>query len=228
MFKTVLVCSDGSDQALHAARAAAEIASRFDATLLLLNVFDDSVSSVPYMGVWQLGISPDVFNRYASQVQQEAEKRTGAVIKEAGVPFEPLREMGHPLDIILSVADRKNVDLIVLGSRGLSPWKSLLLGSVSDGVLHNATCSVMIVHADRSAIRQILLPSDGSEGAQQATDAAVALTKAFHSEMTVLNVFEPLRQYLNVSMDDLNPELYSWRVKARRTSVTITASLKPG
>jgi len=61
MFKTILVCSDGSDPALNAARTAAHLACKFEAQVILLNVFDDSVSTLPYLGVWELGIRPEDF-----------------------------------------------------------------------------------------------------------------------------------------------------------------------
>jgi nucleotide-binding universal stress UspA family protein len=54
---------------------------------------------------------------------------------------------GPPADAILRVAEARNVDLIVMGARGLGSLGSLLLGSVSQKVLAHATCPVMIVRA---------------------------------------------------------------------------------
>ncbi len=145
MFKTILVCSDGSDAALHAARTAARIACQFGSEVILLNVFDDSIGRMPSLGVWEIGIPLTDFVQYASKVQQDAEERTGAVFMEAGVPFRPLQEMGNPVEIILSVAERKSADLIVMGSHGQGGFDRLTLGSVSDKVTHHATCPVLIV-----------------------------------------------------------------------------------
>ena len=191
MFKTVVVCSEGSDSALNAARTAAGVACKFDSKVILLNVFDDNISLLPYLGVWELGIPPEEFRQYASKVQQDAEERTAAVFDAAEVPFLPFREIGNPAEIILSVAERKGADLIVLGSRGLGGFERLTLGSVSDKVAHHAACPVLVGRGHSAKFRRILLASDGSVEAQKAASSAFALAKQLGADLTVLNVFEP-------------------------------------
>ena len=191
MFKTILVCSEGSDSALNAARTAAAIAGEFGSEVILLNVFDDNISALPYLGVWELGIPPEEFRQYASKVQQDVEERTGAVFNAADVPFLPLREIGNPVEIILNVAELKSADLIIMGSRGLGGFERLTLGSVSDKVAHHASCPVLIERGQSVKFRRILLASDGSVKAQQAASVAFALAKWFGADLTVLNVFEP-------------------------------------
>ena len=74
-FKTILVCPDGSEQALNAARSSGNFARQLQANVVLLNVFDDSDSNLPYQSVWQLGISSEAFMRYASQVHHDADSQ---------------------------------------------------------------------------------------------------------------------------------------------------------
>ncbi|HEX5887229.1 MAG TPA: universal stress protein [Pyrinomonadaceae bacterium] len=52
---------------------------------------------------------------------------------------------GSPKQVIVEVAEHWGADLIVMGSRGLGTWTRLLLGSVSNAVVHHAKCSVEIV-----------------------------------------------------------------------------------
>lgn len=52
---------------------------------------------------------------------------------------------GSPQQVIVEEAENWGADLIVVGSRGLSAWNRLLLGSVSNAVVHHAKCSVEIV-----------------------------------------------------------------------------------
>ena len=59
---------------------------------------------------------------------------------------EYIVRMGSPADVILEEAARVGVDAIVMGSRGLSDIKGLLVGSVSHKVLHAAKCTVVTVH----------------------------------------------------------------------------------
>ncbi|MCW2277192.1 universal stress protein family protein [Heliophilum fasciatum] len=53
--------------------------------------------------------------------------------------------MGNPAYAICEYAEEHNMDLIIIGSRGMGEIKSLLLGSISDRVLHLAKCPVLIV-----------------------------------------------------------------------------------
>lgn len=54
-------------------------------------------------------------------------------------------KIGDPAKIITEIANSKNYDLIIMGNRGMSAFKELLLGSVSLKVMHHARCPVMIV-----------------------------------------------------------------------------------
>lgn len=58
---------------------------------------------------------------------------------------------GSPRETIVDEADRWGADLIVMGSRGLSAWGRLLLGSVSNAVVHHAKCSVEIVRKSETS-----------------------------------------------------------------------------
>lgn len=57
--------------------------------------------------------------------------------------------LGHPAEEIVAAAGEADVDLVVVGARGLGPVKRLALGSVSERVLHQAPCSVLVVKARR-------------------------------------------------------------------------------
>jgi nucleotide-binding universal stress UspA family protein len=145
MFQHILLASDGSDHALHAAEAAAEIAKRFNARVTLLTVFDPPVMTPPFLGGPEPIIDAEVFIRTADEIQDAVEKRTGDILVKHGVRFESRREVGHPVDQIVTFAEKEKVDLIVMGSRGLGGLQSFLLGSVSDRVLHHAHCPVLII-----------------------------------------------------------------------------------
>lgn len=145
MFQKIILCSDGSEHALKAAEAAAALAKKFDSKLVLINVFNPSVTTVPLFGTPEAAPCAEASLRYGEELQQAVAQRTGNVLKALDRPFETLLETGHPVDRIVSVAEKEKADLIVMGSRGLGGFQRFFLGSVSDGVLRHAHCPVLIV-----------------------------------------------------------------------------------
>ena len=73
-------------------------------------------------------------------------------------PVKKLIQVGSPAEVILQTAEQEQIDLIVMGARGLGPIKERLLGSVSHRILSAATCAKLIVPGPARAIRQVLLP----------------------------------------------------------------------
>ncbi len=89
-------------------------------------------------------------------VQENAEKvlaSTSQLIKEVigneivSVTTEVL--LGSPERRIVETAEEINADLIIVGSHGYNRWERLLLGSVSDSVIHHAPCSVLVVRSPK-------------------------------------------------------------------------------
>jgi nucleotide-binding universal stress UspA family protein len=52
---------------------------------------------------------------------------------------------GHAVEEIVRVANQENIDLIVIGARGVSHMREMLLGSVTDGVMHHVRCPVLVI-----------------------------------------------------------------------------------
>jgi len=141
MFTHILLASDGSECALKAAAVAADLASKFAACLTIINVFEPYQSVGPYGEVVFAGMDEE----YIAETQGRAISHAGRFMDEADVPYRCRPKIGHPAEEIVRMAEEEGCDLIVLGSRGLSGFKSLLLGSVSDRVTHHAHCPVLIV-----------------------------------------------------------------------------------
>jgi nucleotide-binding universal stress UspA family protein len=142
MFARILVPSDGSDNAIRAASAAGVMAKRFGSALTVIHVYSPPADFAAITGAPE--VTFDV-HTIVQSVQNAVAKRTGRVLDEAGVKYEIRNDVGHPAECILRAADDERAELIVLGSRGLGAFKSFLLGSVSDRVLHHAPCPVLIV-----------------------------------------------------------------------------------
>jgi nucleotide-binding universal stress UspA family protein len=78
---------------------------------------------------------------YAESILSDGKKKAEA----EGIQVETLMVDGHVVEEILKAARVGDFSLIVIGSRGLSIKKALLMGSVSDGVTKHALCPVLVV-----------------------------------------------------------------------------------
>src|SRR5579871_2283171 len=212
MFKRILACSDGSECAQRALRVTAEMAKRFGSEVVVINAFNPSYANPGYMGAWAMAIDTETVKRCAKEQWEEVEAGAMPIFQQAGVSCRFMPLSGHPVDSLVVAAQDEKADVIVVGSRGMTEWKSLLLGSVSTGVLHHAHCPVLIVRGENPTIHKILLATDGSDTAAKAARAAGELTQKLHADLTVLNVFEPFRDYPNLTHDDLEPEHLAARV----------------
>lgn len=137
MFAHILLVSDGSACALQAAALASKYATR----LTILSV-DEAIPTVgPYGEMVNAGLEA----QYILVLQEHAVSDAVGAVNKMGVSYQSRQEIGQPATEIVCVAQEERCDLIVLGSRGLSGFKSFLLGSVSDHVTHHAHCPVLIV-----------------------------------------------------------------------------------
>jgi nucleotide-binding universal stress UspA family protein len=139
MFKNILVGVDGSEYSFKAAKIAGEMARCMDADLWVVACFEP----VPaYLG------EPNL-QRTITGHMAEAEGVMAVASAEIGpIPGQLHKQLleGAPADTILSVAEVRSVDLIIMGTRGLGRLSGLLLGSQSQKVIAQAKCPVMLVH----------------------------------------------------------------------------------
>lgn len=144
-FRHVLLASDGSEGARKAAVAAAQLAQKFAAPLAVVNVFDiyTPLPGLPVEDGESLSeIRPASL---ADRVLEAVMHDVRPIAHEAKVHACFFQETGHHAEAILRFAEEHHTDLIVMGSRGLGGFQSLLLGSVSESVAHHSRCPVLIV-----------------------------------------------------------------------------------
>ena len=102
-------------------------------------------------GIEPWAISPDYFENVESALRPAAQAiLDSALLKLKTITDKTLKIsseiiQGSPAQVIVDEAKSWGADLIILGSRGLGIWNRLLLGSVSNAVVHHAKCSVEIV-----------------------------------------------------------------------------------
>jgi len=149
----ILVPTDGSEGALKAAQFAGDMARALNAKVTVLLVQDErSVLSE----AWNAAIGHQTADSASGAVdvartameenaRQNALANTGAVLGDLASGHELVQVWGHPANDICRYAAEHSVDLIVMGSQGLSALGRAILGSVSHAVVNSADCAVTIV-----------------------------------------------------------------------------------
>lgn len=144
----VLIAYDGSDFAKAAVRAAGkQLGSGRSA--LLLTVFEP-LEKIPFFGVAGAPVGSEAMGELVASAREGARKiaEEGCELaREEGFEAEPIVADGTPVwNQIVEIADERNAELIVIGSRGLSGLKHVALGSVAAAVAQHSKRSVLIVH----------------------------------------------------------------------------------
>jgi nucleotide-binding universal stress UspA family protein len=137
----ILVGVDGSEYSERAFQLASFLAARCGAMLLIANISE--IIGVEGTGSFTLS------KRAKRELEQGGNlmllERYRSQARDAGVSdVRTLTMSGHVAEMILKVAHLEEVDMIVLGRRGLNAPKEFLLGSVSYNVSHHAKCPVII------------------------------------------------------------------------------------
>jgi nucleotide-binding universal stress UspA family protein len=140
VFEKILVPLDGSEHSLHALEKAVQIAKKFNGKITLIHVYYIRYGSFTLTSIQVDRYVQDI-HKSGKAILADGEKK----VKAEGVKVETILKEGHNVDEILKTARDGNFDLIVIGARGISKLKEILLGSVSHGVTNHATCPVLVV-----------------------------------------------------------------------------------
>jgi nucleotide-binding universal stress UspA family protein len=140
--ETIIVGVDGSHGASEALRVAMNEAALHGARLRVVVVWH---VPTPAYGGGLAAFDETTFDAVREQAQKVADEAVATVAETApAVECAALVLSGQPAEALLGAST--DADLIVVGSRGLGGFKRLMLGSVSDQVVHHATCPVLVVH----------------------------------------------------------------------------------
>jgi nucleotide-binding universal stress UspA family protein len=194
----ILVATDFSETATLALDRAIELAASHGSEVALVHVMQPDL---PPLAAPEMIVVPPNFEEMLKEACNEGLARAASAVREAGVRVSTHLEQGRAAKRITSCADSLGADLIMLGTRGNTGFKRLLLGSVAEEVVRTANQPVLTVHPgdDRSIepVRRILLPTDFSEAADQALaaatlillgsgDAEILLVHTYHIAPTVV------------------------------------------
>jgi nucleotide-binding universal stress UspA family protein len=148
-FSKILVAIDGSEISMKAAVYAMDIVKKNKSQLIALTVLDistprrisSSFITAPTYGLKELEEKRKEAQQWLDKFEKLAAKENNVKLKSEIIE-DPISRVGSA---IVDYAERENVDLIVIGSRGRTGFKKMLLGSVASDVVTYAYCPVMVV-----------------------------------------------------------------------------------
>ena len=136
-FKKILIAVDGSPGGLSAVRVGGELAEGRDAEVLLVHAAP-LPPLVPGQALSEesLGAMEETADAALSAAEE--------FLDDLNVRAERVVLAGSPADVILSVAEDRDADIIVVGHRGFGAMKRFVLGSVSSKLAHHARCALLL------------------------------------------------------------------------------------
>jgi nucleotide-binding universal stress UspA family protein len=151
-FSKILITVDGSEQSMDAADYAIVMAKKEDnnAQLIALHVLFSQTGYAYSTNMFGL-VTPSSINELLEDAKNEAQQWFDKIKeklyenRDIQLKTEVVVSPTSVVSAIVDYAERENVDLIVIGSRGRSGFKKMLLGSTASGVVTYATCPVLVV-----------------------------------------------------------------------------------
>lgn len=188
MFKKILVPLDSSELAERALIPARQLAQKYDAELILLTVPELAPALSALVYTYDVPAFSDNADNDRAEAEQYLNHRLYAV-RESGLRAHTVIQEGDPAEVILSVAEAEDVDLIIMSTHGYTGLDHWVMGSVAERVLQHAPCPVYVVRT-RDPIKKVLITLDGSKLAEQALAPGMALAHGLKAETTLLRVKE--------------------------------------
>ena len=173
-YERIVLATDGSEFAESAEHVAATLTRDCKAKLLIVHTYERPEAAVAVL------------------------EKAAAAARAEGIEPETVPMAGSPADDIVEVADKREADLIVLGSRGLS-LGAQIIGSVANKVLRHAPCDVLLVRERAAEARtqgarcysHLLVATDGSATADRAARKGFELAGRLEAKVTLVFVGHP-------------------------------------
>ncbi|MGM0428270.1 MAG: universal stress protein [Thermodesulfobacteriota bacterium] len=191
--KKVLCATDLSELSDYAVRYSIALAREFDSELLMCHVIDLTAGHVYGEGT----ISPlDQQNR----IEEFAYAHLNELMGQTPIIWEPLVKIGHAPDEIATIAEERQVDLVISATHARAGFKRLVLGSVTGRLMGILPCPLLIVpngkqHSKNDintfTPKRILVGCDFSPDSDLAFEYGLGLAQEFQSELHLIHVIEP-------------------------------------
>ena len=192
-FKHVLIATDFSAASERALAYALPMVRRYGSMVSIVHaILPETRESITW----------DPLPRELDRQRLEAEQQMGHLTEEARVKdLNPhmVLEQGPVWDVLSSIIQRENTDLLVLGTHGRGGLKKLALGSVAEEALRLAPCPVLTIGPNvppmdhqRTEVRTILFATDFGPASTRALPYALSLAEDYRARLILLHMVPPM------------------------------------
>jgi nucleotide-binding universal stress UspA family protein len=218
MLNKILYADSGADNAQDLLKSLLELPALKDAQLSILKV-----------------VSPKT-KEEETEALSNAKGKIAELVTKLGVPANKvtsLVEEGEPKNALLKIAQEKDADLIIMGSRGLGKLQSILSNSVSQYVFQLTDRSLLLVKDDIyvKKIKRIMVAMDKSPAAQYALDVTLSMFQGYQDAIIYLTRVNPdLKPGIEISQEDIdnNPILSAAAAKVKSRGMAYKCILTGG
>jgi nucleotide-binding universal stress UspA family protein len=214
--KTILFPTDFSDNAIHAAQYAAMLAKRYDARIILLNVYS---VTMPIISEFQLANGDEnMMVQRGKDAEYSLQVFSHTLCVNTNLASEQITQMveyGLVSEVIIETANAMNVDLIVMATKGVSNSIDRWLGTNAENVMENAKCPVWIIpeNAPLTLPLTIMYAADFKEDEVTATYQVLAMAQPLGATCKVIHVHEYFTdQKAEQNVTDLKDEFQNFDV----------------
>jgi len=152
-FSRVLVAIDGSISSMRTIDYAISIAMKNNSQLVILYVIDvykypylpSSIILAPTFGSEKYLEERNEAEGQMNKIKEKYKQKTKNNIDSKELKTEIVEGAKSAATTIMEYAESENIDLIIIGSKGKTSFKKLLLGSVSSDIIKNAHCAVLVI-----------------------------------------------------------------------------------
>ncbi|HXX58102.1 MAG TPA: universal stress protein [Thermodesulfovibrionales bacterium] len=194
-YRKLLVAVDGSESSFHALRESFKLAASEKSWITVVSVVPPYEGDLALVGIGNIQHAL----RYPCE---KALSEAGEVAESERALIKTVCEEGEPHARIIDLAEAENVDLIVMGRKGLDRIERALVGSVTARVIGYSEKDVLVVPGNAAVgWQRVLLATDGSKYSNAATERAIGFTGAYGGTMKVVAVVDVPAEFYGEAPD---------------------------
>lgn len=203
--KTILIPTDFSPNADHAAFYAFELGKHIKAGLKLCNaIMVPAAARMSPQVAWPL-MDLGTLKKDADRELKKFSEKLQKPVKDAGIasgicpPLEVLSEIGTVPEVIRMIAEKEEINLVVMGTSGASGLNKLFLGSTSRDLIANSSLPILLIPpgTEFKPFRRIAFATDLTAGDLELIHSLAIFARPFNAEILIVHI----------SRDDFNPEV---------------------